>query len=252
MWTLDFSGSIYNRVIKPETKPVILLLDDDKLFTRIVEYQLRHQGFATTICNSTKDLYDYFATGQIPDAFVIDWNLGDSQPTGLEICRKIKMYCNSPVLVLTANNSIDALTSCFSAGASHYIVKPCDIRELTARIKSCLIQTPGKESTETSCFEVVIDDNLKLSCSREMLINADGRVAKLTLHELGLMEIFLSHRSKFIDRGEAFSALYGYEMDPTNRRIDLLVSRLRRKISSVTTEYTIKSVRGHGYKFIKA
>lgn len=229
-------------------KPRILILDDDLLFTRILEYQLRQNGFTAIVCNSTKDLYAFFTTGSVPDAFILDWHLGDSEPKGLEICRKIKIYCSSPVIMLTANNDIDALIGCFNAGVEHYVVKPCDIRELTARLKAALKRNSEIEHKEKGTLEIPIDENLRLSVIQEALISSDGNIVNLTPHETGLVEILLSQPDMYIDREVAFFVLYGYEMDPTNRRIDLIASRLRKKLAFFADGYTIKSIRARGYK----
>ena len=230
-------------------KQHILILDGDLLFTRMLEHQLRQNGFTTTICNSTKDLYDFFTTKSVPDAFILDWHLGNSEPTGLEICIKIKIYCSSPVIMLTAHNDIDAVVASFSAGAEDYIVKPCDIRELTARLKAVLKRNSENGEKGKGTLEIPIDENLRLSFIQEALISSDGTIVNLTPHETGLVEILLSQPDMYIDRAAAFFVLYGYEMDPTNRRIDLLVSRLRKKLSMIEGGYAIKSIRGRGYKF---
>lgn len=232
-------------------KTRISILDDDILYGKVIEYQLNSRGFSTTFCSSTSELFQRLATNHLVDVFILDFYLGSGEPNGLEICRKVKAYCDRPVIMLTSNNSVETLVSCLNAGADQYIVKPCDIRELVARVEVTLRNYQLSKLQLSTPLELQIDESLKLSGERECLVHNDGRTIRLTPQELGMLELILKEPNKYIDRNKAFLALYGYEMEPSNRSIDLLASKIRKKLSDVDSAYTLRSLRGYGYVLSK-
>lgn len=233
------------------SKKTVIIVDDDLLYGKILEHQLKSRSYAVRLCNSAKELFSSLSAEQIPDVFILDYNLGSNSPDGLEICRKLKAYCDRPVIMLTGNNSVETLVSCLSAGAEQYIVKPCDIRELVARIDVTLRNYQLQKKFESTSLELGLEEDISLSWERSGLVHRDGRVVKLSQYEMGLVELILKEPNRYIDRNKAFYALYGFEMEPTNRSIDLLVSKVRKKLQMMGSVHTIKSLRGHGYVLSK-
>lgn len=151
--------------------------------------------------------------------------------------------------MLTSRDDVNTIVSCLNAGAAQYISKPCDVRELIARIQVTLRDHQEKEQRRAPDKELHadIDENIALFWDEECLKHVNGNFVPLTQKEMGLLELFLHERHRSIDRQSAFYVLYGYEMDPANRSIDVLVSRIRKKIQSLDNRYQIKNVRGQGY-----
>jgi DNA-binding response OmpR family regulator len=235
------------KITNLNTKPKVLILEDDLLYSKVLDYQLRSTGLCTIVCNSSEELFKNILSENLPDVFILDFNLGKGAPTGLEVCRKVKAYCGRPVVMLTGDNNVETLVSCLSAGAEQYIVKPCDIRELVARVEVTLRNYQLQQKSESAPLELRLDENIKLSWTKEGLVHNDGRSVKLSQFEMGLVELILKEPNRYIERDKAFFALYGYQMEPTNRSVDLLVSRIRKKMESLGSTCTIKSLRGHGY-----
>jgi len=75
---------------------------------------------------------------------------------------------------------------------------------------------------------------------------------KLTDKEIGLLELLVSSADRYIDRGDAFQVLYGYEMQPSNRSIDVLASKLRKKLATLDPTYIVRTLRGRGYALVQA
>jgi len=100
-------------------------------------------------------------------------------------------------------------------------------------------------------LEVWIDESRRLSWECESLLLIDVRSIELPQQELGMLELILQKPNKFIDRSQAFLALDGYERDPSNRSIDLLASKIRKKLSTIESAYTLQSLRGYGYRVSK-
>lgn len=229
----------------------IMVVDDDVLYCRILNYQLKSKGFNVVTSTSVELFLDAVKIHDVPDLFLLDYFLGENQPNGLELCRKVKSYFNRPIIMLTGNNKVDTLVSCLSAGADQYIVKPCDIRELVARINATLRHSLAEPSQSGDVLALAIDRNIVLNWENECLMHKDGRSVRLTQKETALLEIFLKESNRYIDKSKAFYQIYGYEIDPLNRSIDLLVSRLRKKLRSLDDAYHIKNLRGYGYAIFR-
>jgi DNA-binding response OmpR family regulator len=84
-----------------------------------------------------------------------------------------------------------------------------------------------------------------------MLRHSNGSSIKLTDKEIGLLELFVSSKDRYIDRADAFQVLYGYEMQPSNRSIDVLASKLRKKLVTLDPSYIVRTLRGRGYALVQ-
>ncbi|MDO8907583.1 MAG: response regulator transcription factor [Pseudohongiella sp.] len=225
----------------------ITLVEDDELYGKILSYQLTSRGFKVLLCSSGKNLVDLLKNEEPSDLFILDYFLGDGELSGLDLCRKIRSYIRNPVIMLTGNNSLETLVSCLNSGADQYIVKPCDIKELIARIDATLRNSVVYRQSATSPLNIRVDENISLNWENSRLTHSDGRQVQLTEKEMGLLELFLKENNRFLDRRKAFQSLYGFEMDPLNRSIDVLVSKLRSRLRSLDDCYRIRTLRGQGY-----
>tara|TARA_R100001039_G_scaffold38997_1_gene43036 strand:+ start:2207 stop:2953 length:747 start_codon:yes stop_codon:yes gene_type:complete len=230
-----------------QRKKKVIVVEDDEMFGRLLNYQLHANGYDAYVCSIATNLFDRIKLDGVPDLFVLDYFLGDETISGLDLCRKVKSYFDRPVIMLTGNDNVETTVSCLNAGAEQYIIKPCDIRELIARIEVTLrSRTVSKESNIQS-FSLFLDDDISFSWEDECLIHTDGNKVKLTQKEIALLELILREPNRFVDRRKAFNVLYGYNMDPFNRSIDILIGRIRKKIRILDDRYIIKNLRGKGY-----
>ncbi|MBN8983208.1 MAG: response regulator, partial [Rhizobiales bacterium] len=126
----------------------IIIVDDEAPAREMVGDYLRMHGFTVTLCDGGKSLREAIATDQ-PDLVVLDLNMPEED--GLSIIRDLKARTNVPVIMLTATASpIDRVVG-LELGADDYVAKPCELRELMARIRSVLRRTiPGKTVIETA------------------------------------------------------------------------------------------------------
>lgn len=232
-------------------KGYISIVEDDRIYGRVLNYQLRSQGYVSELCSTSQRLFELIRSKGVPDLFILDFDLGEDEPSGLELCRKVISYCQRPVIMLTGNDSVETLVSCLNSGADQYIVKPCDIRELVARIEVTLRRSQLFKQSRKAPLFLTVDENITLSWEDECLTHSAGGEVQLTRKELALLELFLKEHNRFIDRRKAFQALYGYEMDPLNRSVDVLASKLRKKLRRLDDSYRIKTLRGHGYVLYK-
>lgn len=233
------------------TKKSIVIVEDDKLYGRVLDYQLNSLGYRCTLINSGHRLLEALPDLELPDLFIFDYFLGIDEPTGLALCRHVQSFCNVPIIVLTGNDKLETLVSCLKAGADQYIVKPCDIRELDARIIASLRKAPTTDTPKSRELKLQLDDDIALHWSDQALRHSNGCSVKLTDKEIGLLELFLSSTDRYIERDDAFQVLYGYEMQPSNRSIDVLASKLRKKLATLDPSYIIRTLRGRGYALVQ-
>jgi DNA-binding response OmpR family regulator len=225
----------------------VALVEDEVVYGRVLQHQLRRLGYLCHLIPSGTALLDYLATGQRPDLFILDYFLGLAEPTGLALCRRIRALGDTPVIMLTGNEAVDTLVACLNAGADQYLVKPCDIRELDARILAALRRARPK-GQDAPAAPTVLDDRVELDWRGQCLRGPDGRDLRLTDKEMALLELLLGSADRQVDRAAAFHALYGFEPPPQNRSIDVIASRLRRKLAAIESRHTIRATRGQGYR----
>lgn len=230
----------------------IVLLDDDIVFGKVLCYQLKHAGLSLRFFSIADEMFQFLDTNPSVDLFILDYNLGSKAPSGLDICRKIKAVFGKPVIMLTGDRRIETLVSCLSAGADQYIVKPCDIRELVARIDVSLRHYQPQNTDTKSALSFPLDSSIRVSVTEQRLIRDDGEVLELSRIEMGVLELLIAAEGGLIHRERAFKALFGFPMDPANRCIDLNISRIRSKLRRLRSTCDIKSVRGKGYRLTKA
>lgn len=231
-------------------KRSIVVVEDDQLTARLLSYQLKSAGYHCQVFHSPTAFIASASQLVVPDLFILDYDLGEDEPSGLELCRKITSYFHKPVMMLTGSESIDTLVSCLSAGADQYISKPWDVRELTARIEVVMRKSAGKAlpSDPNQTLKLILDDSITLDWDGQQLRHQNGLKVGMTDKELGIMELFVADAQHYVDREQAFRVLYGYDMPPANRSIDVLVSRVRKKISELDPAYRIRTMRGKGYQ----
>lgn len=147
----------------------------------------------------------------------------------------------TPVLILTARSAIDDRVSVLDLGADDYLVKPFDVRELQARVRSLLRRQVGDRTNLLICGDLVFD-----RAARSVSI-ADGPIS-LSRRELSLLEILLARPTMQFSKGQLLDQLFGYGAEPNENAVEVLVGRVRRKLAGSTAE--IRTMRGIGYSIV--
>lgn len=243
--------------------PLIGLVDDDPVFLSMLSGSLTSRGMRCLPATSYAALLEHLQRDEVPDAFLLDYHLGTSRETGLSVCRSLRLRYDRPVLMLTGDSHTDTIVRCLEAGAEQYLVKPCAIDELLARLRVVLRQRQPSRAT-TGDLQTAGSQGaagLRLSFGSlsfdedQRLLYTTGQPAKtctLTEKEADLLRLMLSSPDHTISRADAFYRLHHYEMEPENRSIDVMVSKLRRKIAKLTHTIEIQSLRGQGYRLVVA
>jgi two-component system copper resistance phosphate regulon response regulator CusR len=163
--------------------------------------------------------------------------------SGLELCRKYRALGNkTPVLMLTARTAVDDRVAGLEGGADDYLAKPFDFRELLARVRA-LARRPTAWAEELfSLADLRVD-------LRSRRLERGGKAIELTAKEWVLLEFFIRHADKVVDRAAISAYVWDENHDPFSNVLEVLVGRLRRKLDDGFMPKLIHTLRGAGYRF---
>jgi DNA-binding response OmpR family regulator len=238
----------------------IIVVDDEAPAREMVGDYLRMHGFAVTLCDGGKSLRGAIEAG-VPDLVVLDLNMPEED--GLSIIRDLKTRTNVPVIMLTATASpIDRVVG-LELGADDYIAKPCELRELMARIRSVLRRTgPARHAvadatpaaaTKSAKEQLVRFGTKWLDLEAQALRDDDGNEHPLTASEFGLLKVFAANPKRVLSRERLLELANARDSEAFDRAVDLRIMRIRRKIElDPTKPSVIRTIRGGGYLFSPA
>ncbi|HEY4321756.1 MAG TPA: response regulator transcription factor [Gemmatimonadales bacterium] len=217
----------------------LLLVEDDAEIAAVVSdgltehgHQLRTAGDFRTGCALA--LADDF------DLLILDVMLPGG--SGFDVCRAVRTAGRAtPILMLTARDSVDDRVAGLDAGADDYLTKPFAFRELLARVRALGRRRPGLEP------EVVYVADLEVDLGRHRVIRA-GHAIELTAKEFTLLACFVEHRGQVIDRALITAHVWDDNHDPFTNVLEVLIRRLRRKIDDGHDVKLIQTFRGAGYR----
>lgn len=238
------------------TSPHIIVVDDEAPAREMVGDYLKMHGFTVTLCDGGKSLRGEIET-KVPDLVVLDLNMPEED--GLSIIRDLKSRTNVPVIMLTATASpIDRVVG-LELGADDYIAKPCELRELMARIRSVLRRSvPSQKAAEaaptTSSKDHLVRFGTKwLDLEAQALRDEEGNEHPLTASEFGLLKVFAANPKRVLSRERLLELANARDAEAFDRAVDLRIMRIRRKIEPDPAKpAVIRTIRGGGYLFSPA
>jgi two-component system, OmpR family, response regulator len=233
----------------------IIIVDDEAPAREMVGDYLKMHGFTVTLCDGGKSLRNAIEAGA-PDLVVLDLNMPEED--GLSIIRDLKSRNNVPIIMLTATASpIDRVVG-LELGADDYIAKPCELRELMARIRSVLRRSgPAKPaevaSAKTAREQLVRFGTKWLDLEAQALRDDEGNEHPLTASEFGLLKVFAANPKRVLSRERLLELANARDSEAFDRAVDLRIMRIRRKIEPDPTKpAVIRTIRGGGYLFSPA
>jgi DNA-binding response OmpR family regulator len=236
----------------------IIVVDDEAPAREMVGDYLRMHGFTVTLCDGGKSLRTEIEI-RVPDLVVLDLNMPEED--GLSIIRDLKTRTNVPVIMLTATASpIDRVVG-LELGADDYIAKPCELRELMARIRSVLRRSgPARQAeavphaaAKPSKQQLVRFGTKWLDLEAQALRDDDGNEHPLTASEFGLLKVFAANPKRVLSRERLLELANARDSEAFDRAVDLRIMRIRRKIElDPTKPAVIRTIRGGGYLFSPA
>jgi two-component system, OmpR family, manganese sensing response regulator len=221
----------------------ILLVDDEPELTEPLSRILRREGYQVEIAHDGAEGSRLATAGQY-DLLILDWML--PHRSGLEICQQLRSQGDStPVLFLTAKDTIDDRVSGLDAGADDYIVKPFELRELLARVRALLRRPSTIEPPAPQRLQV---DDLELDLSSQVAYRR-GRSIELSEKESRLLAFFMRHPNQLLTHDQIHQHLWDEDEKPSSNALAAQVRLLRRKIEVGDEPTLIHSVYGKGYRF---
>jgi len=173
------------------------------------------------------------------DALVLDWMLPDG--SGVDFCRELRQRRNTiPVLILTARGEVEERVAGLDAGADDYLRKPFAVAELLARVRA--LSRRGPRFLES----VVSLEGVEVRLA-ERRVRSAGRDVPLTAREYAILEVLLRNRGRAVARSTILLTVWGQEDERSSASLEVLVARLRRKLSPEGGEGPIRTHRGFGY-----
>jgi two-component system response regulator MprA len=216
----------------------VLLVEDDRSVREAVERALRFEGYDVL---TARDGSEALAAvmNEKPDVIILDVMMPHID--GLEACRRIRARGDStPILMLTARESVSDRVAGLDAGADDYLVKPFALEELLARLRALLRRAHGA-STATH----VVGDLVMNAATRE--VRRADQTIDLTKTEFDLLELLMQNPGIVLNRSVIYERIWGYDFETSSNSLDVYIGYLRRKTEPGNLPRVIHTVRGVGY-----
>ena len=222
----------------------ILLVEDEEKLARMVELELRYEGYEVTKAVDGRTGLEQALTGSF-DLVLLDIML--PALNGMEVLRRLRKESNVPVIMLTARDTVMDKVSGLDSGADDYITKPFAIEELLARIRAALrnkAEANAKAAEEAS--QIYSIGELVMDCDRHE-VTVGGTPVELTRREFDLLRYLLEHKEKVVTRESLLDNVWGFDFVGETNTVDVYIRFLRSKIDEPFGKKWIHTVRGVGY-----
>lgn len=225
----------------------ILIVDDEPAVREALQRSLAFEGYGTQVA---VDGYDALAMAEAyaPDLIVLDIQM--PRMDGLTAARRIRATgSTTPILMLTARDTVGDRVTGLDAGADDYLVKPFELDELFARIRALLRRSSYAASAagaEAPDGDVLSFADLRMDLATREVTRGERRV-ELTRTEFTLLEMFLAHPRQVLTREQILKAVWGFDFEPSSNSLDVYVMYLRRKTEAGGEPRLVHTVRGVGY-----
>ena len=216
----------------------ILVAEDERDLNEILCKKLRSEDYCVDGCFDGEEALDYLASVDY-DAVILDIMM--PKRSGLEVVEQLRRQGNqTPVLFLTARDSIDDRVTGLDAGADDYLTKPFGVMELVSRVKAVLRRCRPRQAEVLRCGGLTVDE-------QEHSVTADGARVELTYKEFQLLRLFLAHPGTAFTRDQLMEQVWGMDFCGESRTVDMHIRTLRQKIDPYGG--CIETVRSVGYRW---
>ena len=216
----------------------ILVIEDDPTVGQFVKRGLEEQRWGVDLVTDGEE-GERWARSEAYDVIILDMRLPGK--SGLDVLRGIRARgFERPVLVLTAQDAVDAKVQTLRAGADDYVTKPFAFEELLARVEALARRPKALASPTLTVGDLVLDQN-----TRE--VRRAGQQIELTPKEYSVLEYLMRHEGRVMSRTLITEYAWGYHFDPGTNIVDVVINHLRKKIDAGHDRKMITTVRGVGY-----
>jgi DNA-binding response OmpR family regulator len=224
--------------------PVILVVEDDPGLRVLISRALQQNGYAVRQANSGPEMWTAFEAGPI-DLVLLDIMLPGTN--GIDLCRQIRAHSAVPIIFISAKGDETDRVVGLELGADDYLTKPIGTRELVARIRAVLRRGQLERRSDGIHNEKTRFAGFEIDLRRRTVTSPTGASIDLTGAEFDLLTSFVGSPQRVLGRERLIELSRVRLGDASDRSIDVLVSRLRRKLSSEGQAAPIITVRGVGY-----
>ncbi len=220
----------------------VLIIEDEVKLARLVELELKYEGYDVTGCYDGKAGFDTFKSGEF-DIILLDLMLPEIN--GMEVCRRVREISDIPIIMLTAKDELSDKISGLDNGADDYMTKPFAIEELLARMRA-IFKRQSRTAVRKNILEA-LDISIDLD---KRMVKVDGNVVELTKKEYELLVYMIKNKNVVLTREQILNEVWGYSYIGETNVVDVYIRYLRSKIDDVFGKKYIHTIRGVGY-FVK-
>ena len=221
----------------------LLVVDDDPNICELLRLYFEKEGYQVKTASDGFEGVSIFKNFD-PDLVLLDIMM--PRKDGWQVCREIREVSAKPIIMITAKNETFDKVLGLELGADDFIVKPFDMKELSARVKAVLRRYNAYSKTEDD--EVVRFDQIEISLQKYEL-KLRGKAIDVPPKELELLYFLARNCNRVFTRDQLLDKVWGYDYLGDSRTIDVHVKRLREKLDGVSDKWALKTVWGVGYKF---
>lgn len=225
------------------TSMKILVVDDDANICDMLRIYLENEGYEVISANDGNEGVNSFKMYE-PDLVLLDIML--PKKDGWQVCREIREVSSKPIIMVTAKGEVFDKVLGLELGADDFLVKPFDMKELSARIKAVLRRYYSKD--KQSKDESIKFENIEISLQRYEL-KLKGKSIDIPPKELELLYFLASNCNHVFTRDQLLDKVWGFDYLGDSRTVDVHVKRLREKLEGISDKWVLKTVWGVGYKF---
>lgn len=219
----------------------ILIVEDETRIADFLQRGLRAEGHFCLVANDGETGLSLAMEGDF-DLILLDLMLPGIH--GHEVCQHLRMkQVNTPLIILSAMDSLDDVIAGLRMGADDYLTKPFSFEELLARIEAVM-----RRSSAISGQDQKLKAGPLLFDRKSLRFFADGTEIKLTAKELAIIELLMSNPGTLFSRERILNNVWGLDMDPLTNVVDVYIGKLRKKVDCGSNSPMIETVRGMGYR----
>ena len=216
----------------------ILIIEDDKNIQRLLTLELRHKDYSVNSAYDGEEGIEMFSKSSY-DVVLLDLML--PKKSGKEVCQELRKIADTPIIVITAKDSILDKVELLDLGANDYICKPFAMEELLARIRVVTRNIENSNSRHS-----YLENKIKMDILAKKVFLNEEEIA-LTKTEFLILEYFMKNKGLSCSREKIIVGVWGYDFDGEEKIVDVYINSLRKKIDS-KSQY-IHTIRGFGYIF---
>ena len=215
----------------------ILIIEDEKPLSRLLELELGHAGYGTETAFDGRTGLELALAGEYA-CILLDLMLPGL--SGMEVCRRIRQVKGTPIVMLTARSSVFDKVNGLDCGADDYVAKPFDMEELLARLRAV-----GRRNGQAA--QALLRAGELTLHAESRLVKQGGRTVELSVREFDLLHCLMRNQNRVLTRDLLLNQVWGTEFDGGTNVVDVYIRYLRAKLEDGGRPKLIHTVRGVGY-----